>query len=108
MQPNCLATLLHRTPPSRQKAHFCAAFDEAFYRAAHPDIAGAIEAGHLPSGRYHYETCGFDEGRAAFALDRAAYCRRYKVAAMEVAQGDFWDPEHHWIEVGRARGYRMV
>jgi hypothetical protein len=84
LQPNCLAALLHRRPPPREKARFCAAFDEAFYRTEYPDIAAAIDAGHLPSG----------------------YCRRYPVAAMEIAQGAFWDPEHHWIGAGRERGYR--
>jgi hypothetical protein len=107
MPPDRLAAQLHRMPPPREKSHFCAAFDEAFYRGAHPDIAAAIDAGHLPSGRHHYESCGFNEGRIAFALDRARYCRRYPVAAIELAQSEFWDPEHHWIAAGRERGYLM-
>jgi hypothetical protein len=106
MPPDRLAALLHRIPPPREKAQFCAAFDETYYRAAHPDIAAAIHEGHLPSGRHHYVSCGFTEGRTAFPLDRALYCQRYPVAAMEMAQGEFWDPEHHWVAVGQHRGYQ--
>jgi hypothetical protein len=106
--PGCeLAALLSATPPPRRKGPYCAAFDEHFYRASHADIAAAIDAGQLPSGRHHYETCGFDEGRIAFALDRAAYCQDYPIAALEIAQGAYWAPEHHWLECGRARGYRV-
>jgi hypothetical protein len=54
----------------------------------------------------HYESTGFDEGRAAFALDRAWYCRSYPIAAVEIAQGDFWDADQHYLEVGRERGYQ--
>jgi hypothetical protein len=100
-----LRALLARTPPPRDKALYLEQFDEAFYRAAYPDIAAAIAAGHLPHGRHHYETCGFDEGRAGFALDRAWYCAAYPIAALEIAQGHAQDPDHHWLELGRARAY---
>jgi hypothetical protein len=108
MPPESLAALLHRVPPPRREALFRAAFDEPYYRATNPDIAAVIDAGGLPSGRYHYESCGFAEGRGAFPFDRAKYCREHPVAALEIAQGEFWDPEHHWLEVGRARGYRAA
>jgi hypothetical protein len=101
-----LAAQLSRAPPPRQKPMFLEAFDETFYRAVNPDIAAAIEAGDLPSGRHHYETCGYDEGRAGFALDRAWYCRRYPIAALEVADGACCDADQHWLEIGRQRGYR--
>jgi hypothetical protein len=108
MPPESLAALLHRVPPPRREQLFRAAFQEPFYRASNPDIAAAIEAGGLPSGKYHYDACGFAEGRGAFPFDRGKYCREHPVAALEIAQGEFWDPEHHWLEVGRARGYRAV
>jgi hypothetical protein len=108
MSPYSLGALLHRVPPPRRESLFRAAFDEPYYRATNPDIAAEIDAGALPSGQYHYETCGFAEGRGAFAFDRAKYCREHPIAAVEIAQGDFWDPEHHWLEVGRARGYCAV
>ncbi len=106
LPPERLSAVLARSPPSREKSRFLEVFDETFYRAVYPDIAAAIEAAHIPSGRHHYETCGFDEGRAGFALNRAWYCRQYPIAALEIAQADYWDPDHHWLEAGRARGYR--
>jgi hypothetical protein len=103
-----LACLMHRIPAGRQKQHYVAAFDEAYYRGAYPDIDQAVVDGHMPSGRHHYEICGFDEGRTAFALDRAWYCRTYPIAAVEIAAGGWQDPEQHWLEVGRARGYHAT
>jgi hypothetical protein len=101
-----LAQFLGRVPPPRPKALYLEAFDESFYRAVNPDIAEAVAAGNFPSGRFHYETTGFDEGRTGFALDRAWYCRTYPIAAVEIAQGDYWDADHHYLEAGRDRGYR--
>jgi hypothetical protein len=106
MPPHKLDALLRRTPPPRQKSLYIQTFDEAFYRAAHPDIAQAIADGNLPDGRHHYERTGFDEGRVCFALDRAWYCRTYPIAAVEIAQGEYWDADHHYLETGRDRGYR--
>ena len=71
-------------------------------------IARAIDEGHFPSGRTHYELYGFDEGRAGFALDRAWYCREYPIAAVELSQGEYADADHHWLEIGRARAYRQA
>jgi hypothetical protein len=101
-----LAALLARKPPARQKRLYVDMFDESYYRAVNPDIEAAVNAGQLPSGRFHYESCGFDEGRSAFALDRSWYCRRYPMAALEIAEGWFFDADQHWLEMGRARGYR--
>ena len=39
------------------------AFDEAFYRARHPDIAAAIDAGRVASGADHFRRSGQAEGR---------------------------------------------
>jgi hypothetical protein len=105
VSPEDLQRLCLRVPPPRRRAAYCAAFDEAFYRAAYPDVAAAIAEGHLPSGRHHYETCGFNEGRAAFPVDRARYCRDHPIAALEIAAGTYWDPEHHYLETGRAQGW---
>jgi hypothetical protein len=103
-----LEALLARPTLARPKELYLEAFDEAFYRAAHPDIARAIDDGHFPSGRTHYDLYGFDEGRAGFALDRAWYCREYPIAAVELSQGEYADADHHWLEIGRARAYRQA
>ncbi len=107
MPADRLAAWFARPPPTRPRELYLEAFDESFYRAVHPDIVAAIEAGHLPNGRHHYKLYGFDEGRVGFALDRAWYCREYPVAALEISQGDYYDADHHWLEMGRARGYRQ-
>ncbi len=101
-----VAAWVARPTPVRPKHLYMEAFDEAFYRVTHPDISQAIEDGHFPSGRHHYEAYGFDEGRLGFALDRAWYCRVYPIAAIEISQGEYADAEHHWLEIGRARFYR--
>jgi hypothetical protein len=101
-----LAAALAPPAPDRPKPLYLDAFDEGFYRATNPDIAKAIDDGHFPSGRTHYDLYGFAEGRAGFPLDRAWYCRAYPVAAIELSQGEYLDADHHWLEIGRARGYR--
>ena len=108
LPPEQLGELLHRLPPPRQKPTYLAAFDDNFYRQTHRDVAQAILEGHLPNARHHYETCGFAEGRAGFHLDRAWYCKEYPIAAVEIGQGEYWDPEHHWLETGRERNYRRT
>ncbi len=108
MTPAALAASLAQIPPPRQKSKYLTAFDEGFYCNTHADIAAAVAEGHLPSGRYHYDMSGFDEGRIAFALDRAFYCREYPIAGLEIAAGKFHDPEQHWLEVGQERGYRRL
>jgi hypothetical protein len=56
-------------------------------------------------GRMHYVNHGFDERRAPMRLDRAWYASQYPLAAFEVAQGDYVEFEHHYMAIGRARGY---
>jgi hypothetical protein len=41
-------------------------------------------------------------------LGQAWYAARYPMAAMEVAQGDYTSLAHHYIAVGRERGYRPL
>jgi hypothetical protein len=83
-------------------------FEEAFYLAAYPDVAAVVQGGHLPSGRHHYEHFGFAEGREAFFIDKSWYCQTYPIAAIELSQGEYDDPCQHWLDIGRARGYRRA
>ena len=106
MPPARMHALTMREMPPRDRPAYVALFDEAFYLARYPDIAGAISGGHMPSGRHHYEHYGFGEGREPFGLDCAWYCQRYPIAAVELGQGDAWDPVDHWVTIGRQRGYR--
>jgi hypothetical protein len=106
MPPAGLRALLAAAPAPPDRAAYLAAYDEAFYLARHPDIAAAVMAGHMPSGRHHYEHFGLAEGREGFAIDRAWYCRTYPIAAVELGQGDAADVAAHFLTIGRARGYR--
>ena len=101
-----LRALLARTPPPRERGATLAVFDEAFYLATYPDVAAAVAGGHMPSGRHHFEFCGFDEGREAVGVDAAWYCATYPIAAVEMSQGEAANPAAHWVSIGRARGYQ--
>jgi hypothetical protein len=87
---------------------FLAEFDERFYLAVHADVAAAVGSGALPSGRAHYITYGFYDYRTPFPLHRLWYAHHYPMAAIEVAQGDYADLHHHYVAIGKARGYRPV
>ena len=50
-------------------------FDAAWYAAAFPDVAAAVEAGTYPSVLAHYLAYGWKEGRPPFDPDRS-YARR--------------------------------
>jgi hypothetical protein len=103
-----MAEILRPAPRPRHLQRYLEHFDETFYRLAYPDIATAIDAGHLPDGRHHYEHFGFAEGREAFFIDKSWYCRTYPIAAIELSQGEYDDPHHQWLDIGRARGYRRA
>ncbi len=84
------------------------AFDEAFYVAENRDVARVLREGYVASGRDHYQGWGFREWRYPFALDRRWYAAQYPLAGFELSQGDYTDFTHHYVAVGRDRGYRPV
>ncbi len=92
----------------RQLQRYLECFDEDFYMTVNTVVAGAVQGRHLPSGRHHYEHFGFYEGREAFRIDKAWYGQTYPIAAIELSQGEYDDPHEHWVEIGRARGYRRA
>ena len=108
MPPAELRALLSRPTPPRDRPGTLAAFAEAFYLRHYPDIAHAVAAGHMPTGRHHFEQYGFDEGRLAFDMDNAWYCTAYPIAAVEISERYAADPAQHWVRFGRARGYRRM
>jgi hypothetical protein len=85
-----------------------AAYDEAYYLATNADVAIGVSEGWLPNGQAHYVGAAFREGRFGFPLDRKWYAMQYPLAALEVAAGDYLDFTHHYVAVGRARGYRPL
>jgi hypothetical protein len=83
-------------------------YDEQFYVNTHQDIGAAISAGHLPSGLDHYIRNGFLEERSAFQIIPFEYAIRHPEAALKVSNGEYLDFAHHYVEVGAARGYKLV
>lgn len=80
-------------------------FEEAYYLEHNWDIRGAVAHGHIASGFEHYARSGCREARRPFDMNVPAYCNRYPVAACELAARDFTSPHHHYVAVGRHRGY---
>ena len=83
-------------------------FDVEFYLAANPDVAQLIGAGNVEGARAHYLLVGMKQHRLPFPLAPAWYAARYPMAALEVAQGDHVNFAHHYIVVGKDRGYRPL
>ena len=106
LSPDALKSILARTPPFRDKKAAIANYDERFYLEKYPDIAKAVLEGHFPSGRHHFVDFGFDEERVACHVDFAWYCTTYPIAALEMALGEAWDPNDHWLRLGKSRGYK--
>lgn len=65
-----------------------AMFDEHWYRAKYADVAGAIAAGHLPSGFVHFIEFGYHEGRSPNA-DWHARVVRNDYVHPEISEDDF-------------------
>ncbi len=80
-------------------------FDESYYLSRYPDLRGAIGEGGYESAFSHYSLSGYAEHRDPFPLDKIWYGTNYPLAALEVGQGDFLDFHHHFLAVGRDRGY---
>jgi len=65
-----------------------------------------LGAGNTEGARAHYLLRGIREHRLPFRLAPDWYAARYPMAAFEVGQGDYANFAHHFIAVGRERGYR--
>jgi hypothetical protein len=83
-------------------------FDEEYYVETNGDVKAAVANSSLGSGRHHYIAHGFAEYRAPFALHAPWYTDQYPMAALEVAQGDYADLHHHYVAIGKSRGYQRV
>jgi hypothetical protein len=67
-----------------------APFDERSYVGANPDIADAIRRGKVASGRQHYLSSGYYEGRdtGPAGFDEAWYLQRYPDVQLAVQRGE--------------------
>ena len=87
-------------------------FDEAWYRAAFPDVAAAVAGGAYPSGLAHFMAYGWAEGRACCdpaatfegraPASPAAYCSGGMDAQRQSAISDAWsgDPQAEAADAG--------
>lgn len=83
-----------------------AVFDEAFYLETNADVAAAAQNIGPGFAQGHYIHHGFQERRLPMRLDPVWYASQYPLAGFEVAQGDYAEFAHHYMAVGKARGYR--
>ncbi|GAC1337317.1 MAG: hypothetical protein NVSMB18_02050 [Acetobacteraceae bacterium] len=104
MRPEAIAALRDGPRWTRRLESALPWLDEAYYLASNPDVAAVVTAGQM-TALDHYRRWGHAERRRAFAFDLKWYSRAYPMAAFEVGQGDYADLEHHYVEIGRARGY---
>jgi hypothetical protein len=81
------------------------AFDESWYRATYADIDAAVKDGVIPSGWFHYQRFGRDEGRLPFRFEARWYAMVYPSAVDEAGSGDGPAMLQHYWNVGRHRGY---
>jgi len=79
-------------------------FDPEFYNAHYPDVATALANG-TRSELEHYIHAGIREQRQPFAFNTTAYLRSHPDAVIEIAQGYFGSPFHHYMQHGRHKGY---
>jgi len=83
------------------------AMDVAFYLKTNADVRAHV-GDDAEAAWVHYRNSGVREGRHPFRFAPAWYAERYPKAALEVAQGDYGSLAHHYVAVGRARGYRRL
>jgi hypothetical protein len=77
-------------------------FDDEGYLASNPDVAAAIRRGEVASGRDHYITDGYFEGRegAAAMFDESWYLKRYSDVARGVKSGQWMSGRQHYATNG--------
>ncbi len=93
-----------RVPVDVQK--YWEVFDEGFYLSAYAAIAKAVADKHFANGLAHYQRHGMWEQLLPLRFDRIWYGMTYPDAAVETACGDYVNLLHHYVEAGRAAGYR--
>jgi hypothetical protein len=81
-------------------------FDEAWYLTKYPDVAQAVAAGTLKSGRHHFIDTGYFEGRRPrdFQVDDQWYLGAYPDVAASVKNGSIASSQHHFNEYGYEEG----
>jgi hypothetical protein len=81
-------------------------FDEGWYLARYPDIADAVKAGTFKSGKEHFLSNGYFEGRQPFPIvvDAAWYLAQYPEVAKAIEEGTIGSAQEHFDEHGYHEG----
>ena len=87
-------------------------FDEAFYLESYPDVAVAVAAGQIPSGRSHFLPSGLQEGRtliSRFYRDdvEAQYLSENPDVAAVVRPGGLASGLQHYLGIGESEGQSL-
>jgi GT2 family glycosyltransferase len=75
-------------------------FDEAWYLARYPDVAGAIVTGLVTSGFDHYCRDGFRDRAAHWLFDVATYLDRGRATQAEIEAAGAANAYDHFLRVG--------
>lgn len=80
--------------------------DEAWYLETNPDVAAAVAAGALPSGKTHYITSGYFENRLPrpVVVDEDWYLRAYPDVAAAIRAGTVPSASVHFNGPGLREG----
>ena len=81
-------------------------FDEQFYLETNAGVAAVALNHGTGFAVAHYTRHGFQERRLPMRFDMVWYASEYPLAAFGVAQGDYAELAHHFMAIGKARGYR--
>lgn len=101
-----LYEMFERGPRNRIRFdRYLAAFDPESYVTMYADQKSNRDAHGDNAVFDHFATHGFSAGLAPLEIDRQWYCQMYPEAAVEIGQNDFMDELHHYVEIGRERGY---
>ena len=95
-----------RFPCDRDREQALAVFDEQFYLETNAGVAAVALNHGTGFAVAHYTRHGFQERRLPMRFDMVWYASEYPLAAFGVAQGDYAELAHHFMAIGKARGYR--
>jgi hypothetical protein len=80
--------------------------DEEWYLREYEDIRQAVEEGRVASGKQHFVTDGYFEGRVPFpmAVDEAWYLERYPDVVEGIRAGSTPSGQQHFVDNGYREG----
>ncbi len=79
-------------------------FESAYYLTQNPDVAAAVDAGTIPSAKWHFENFGAAEGRNPNATFNTAYYLEANPDVAEAAAAGIINPFEHFLQYGAAEG----